>query len=100
MEKFTTPYSTFMARMQHPGWQQQLQQSVRLYLELGADPSLLQEYDELLQRTEAELLDFLLAGVPPTAAQRRQAQDLLDQAQHALLASAQQQGPRAPDTEM
>lgn len=71
--------------MQSATWQDQLRASVHLYLELGAQPSLAQEADALLQRTEAELLDYLLAGPPPTPPERQRARRLLDMAQYALL---------------
>ena len=88
------PTSLF-TRMQSPIWQAQLQASVRLYLELGTASSLAQEVDALLQRIEAELLDFLLAGRPSTSADRQQAHFLLDVAQHQLLDSELQgQGQR------
>lgn len=71
--------------MQSATWQDQLRASVHLYLELGAKPSLAQEADALLQRTEAELLDYLLAGPAPTLPERQRARQLLDMAQYALL---------------
>lgn len=71
--------------MQSTTWQDQLRASVHLYLELGARPSLAQEADALLQRTEAELLAYLLAGPPPTLPERQRARQLLDMAQYALL---------------
>lgn len=91
MTKLVTPRPNLLARMQSPTWQDQLRASVCLYLELGARPSLAQEADALLQRTEAELLDYLLAGFPPTAAERQRAQQLLDMAQYALLNSQLQE---------
>lgn len=95
MNKSATPRPNFLARMQSASWQEQLRASVHLYLELGARPSLAQEADLLLQRTEAELLDCLLAGPLPTPPERQRAQQLLDMAQYALL-DAQLQESRWP----
>lgn len=77
-------------RTQSPFWQDQLRACVRLYLRQGENPELEQELDNLLQRSEAELLDYLLAGAPPTAADRARAQHFLDTAQHELLRSPQE----------
>ena len=77
----------FLARTNNPSWQDQLRASVRLYLSLSANPSLEHELDNLLQRSEEELLDYLLAGEPPTLAERQQAQHFLDMAQCQLLSS-------------
>jgi hypothetical protein len=100
MEKIATTRSYLLARMQSATWQDQLRASVHLYLALGASPSLAQEMDELLQRTEEDLLDYLLAGDPPTAPERARAQHLLDLAQHALLDSELQQSQlRGTETE-
>jgi len=85
MDKLATSSAGLLARMQAASWQEQLRASVRLYLELGAKPSLAQEADILLQRTEAELLEYLLAGAPPTPPERQRARQLLDMAQYALL---------------
>ncbi|MDO7888056.1 hypothetical protein Q5H89_22000 [Hymenobacter sp. CA2-7] len=94
MDKLATPRPSLLARMQTATWQDQLRASVRLYLELGARPSLAQEADALLQRTEAELLAYLLAGPPPTPPERQRAQQLLDMAQYALLDSQLQESLR------
>lgn len=94
MDKLATPRPNFLARMQTATWQDQLRASVCLYLELGARPSLAHEADALLQRTEAELLDYLLAGPPPTPPERQRAQQLLDMAQYALLDSQLQESLR------
>ena len=77
----------FLSRTADPTWQGQLRACVRLYLSLTADAALEQELDDLLQRSEAELLDYLLAGVPPTPAARQQARHFLDMAQCQLLSS-------------
>jgi hypothetical protein len=87
MQDFTTPPSGFLKRATSPAWQDQLRATVRLYLSFSADPSLEQELDELLQRNEQELLDYLLAGEPPTPASRERAKHFLDAAQHRLLGS-------------
>jgi hypothetical protein len=87
MQDFTTPSSGFLKRATSPAWQDQLRATVRLYLSFSADPSLEQELDALLQRNEQELLDYLLAGEPPTPASRERAQHFLDTAQHQLLGS-------------
>lgn len=110
MANFSFPLG-FLARTTNPSWQEQLRASVRLYLSLSADPSLEQELDNLLQRNEEELLDYLLAGEPPTLAERQQAQHFLDMAQCQLLSSPaevqlllaelaaeQNQTPEATDT--
>lgn len=94
MDKLATSRPNFLARMQSATWQNQLRACVHLYLELGARPSLAQEADALLQRTEAELLDYLLAGPPPTLPERQRAQHLLDMAQYALLDSQLQESLR------
>lgn len=88
MANSTLPSVGFVVRATHPTWQDQLRASVRLYLSLTADPSLEQELDDLLKRSEQELLDYLLAGEPPTAADRELAQHFLDMAQCQLLGSA------------
>lgn len=85
MDKLATSSAGLLTRMQAATWQEQLRASVRLYLELGAKPSLAQEADALLQRTEEELLEYLLAGAPPTPPERQRARHLLDMAQYALL---------------
>lgn len=87
MTDTSTLSTNLFTRMQSPIWQAQLQASVRLYLSLGTASSLAQEVDILLQRIEAELLDFLLAGRPTSSAERQQAHYLLDVAQHQLLDS-------------
>lgn len=87
MQDFTTPPSGFLKRATSPAWQDQLRATVRLYLSFSPDPCLEQELDELLQRTEQELLDYLLAGEPPTPASRERARHFLDTAQHQLLGS-------------
>ena len=87
MQDFTTPPSGFLKRATNSSWQEQLRATVRLYLSFSADPGLEQELDSLLQRNEQELLDYLLAGEPPTPASRERAQHFLDTAQHQLLNS-------------
>lgn len=77
----------FFTRATSTAWQDQLRASVRLYLSLSANPDIEAELEALLRRSEQELLDFLLAGTPPTPAERRRAQEFLDTAQHQLLAS-------------
>ncbi|RZK31676.1 MAG: hypothetical protein EOO63_03535 [Hymenobacter sp.] len=90
MEPDYLPSISLLTRLHNPGWQDQLRHSVRLYLALGAEaPTTLEaELESLLQRTEQQLLDYLLAGEPPTPAARQQAQVFLDMAQHELLSSA------------
>lgn len=78
---------SFFTRATSTAWQNQLRTSVRLYLCLNADPSVEAELEELLRRSEQELLDYLLAGEPPTLAERQRAQEFLDAAQHQLLGS-------------
>jgi hypothetical protein len=87
MEHDYHPPLILLARTASSSWQQQLRQSVRLYLALGANPLVEAELENILQRTEEELLSFLLQGEPPTAAARQQAQTFLDMAQNELLAS-------------
>jgi hypothetical protein len=87
MQDFTTPPSGFLKRATSLAWQDQLRATVRLYLSFSADPNLEQELDILLQRNEQELLDYLLAGEPPTPASRERAKHFLDAAQHQLLSS-------------
>lgn len=87
MEQEYYPSLSLLARTATLSWQQQLRQSVRLYLALGATPQMEVELESILQKTEEELLSFLLEGEPPTAAARQQAQTLLDMAQNELLAS-------------
>jgi len=87
MQDFTTPPSGFLKRATSSAWQDQLRATVRLYLSFSADPDLEQELDSLLQRNEQELLDYLLAGEPPTPASRERAKHFLDAAQHQLLNS-------------
>lgn len=87
MADLTRLPSGFLSRAIDPTWQDQLRACVRLYLSLTTDPTLGQELDDLLQRSEQELLDYLLAGEPPTPAARQQAQYFLDMAQHQLLSS-------------
>jgi len=98
MDKLATLPAGLLTRMQAATWQEQLRASVRLYLELGAKPSLAQEADMLLQRTEEELLEYLLAGAPPTPPERQRARQLLDMAQYALL-DAQLQESLLPSCE-
>jgi hypothetical protein len=83
---FTLP-TGFLSRTADPTWQGQLRACVRLYLSLTDDAALAQELDALLQRSEEELLDYLLAGEPPTPAARQQARHFLDMAQCQLLNS-------------
>ena len=87
MANSTSPTLSFLTRASSPAWQDQLRASVRLYLSLSADPTVEAELDALLQRSEQELLDYLLAGAPPTPADRQRAQHFLDMAQHQLLGS-------------
>jgi hypothetical protein len=68
-------------------WQQQLRQSVRLYLALGSQPVNQKELENLLQSTEQELVDYLLQGERPSAESVAQARHLVDLAQHRLLNS-------------
>ena len=77
----------FFTRATSPAWQDQLRTSVRLYLSLNANPAVEAELEALLRRSEQELLDYLLAGKPPTPAERQRAQEFLDTAQHQLLGS-------------
>lgn len=83
---FTFP-TGFLSRTTDPTWQGQLRACVRLYLSLTDDAALEQELDVLLQRSEEELLDYLLAGEVPTLAARQQARHFLDMAQCQLLSS-------------
>ena len=83
---FTFPIG-FLSRTADPTWQGQLRACVRLYLSLTDDAALEQELDVLLQRSEEELLDYLLAGEVPTLAARQQARHFLDMAQCQLLSS-------------
>lgn len=80
---------SLLTRLHSPSWQDQLRRSVRLYLALGAEvpATAAADLEGLLQSTEQKLLDYLLAGEPPTPAARRQAQVFLDMAQHDLFAS-------------
>ena len=87
MQEFTTTSSGFLKRASSPAWQDQLRATVRLYLSFSPDPRVEQELDELLQRSEQELLDYLLAEEPPTPANRERARRFLDTAQHQLLGS-------------
>jgi hypothetical protein len=87
MATTSLPLTGFLFRTADPTWQSQLRACVRLYLSLTVDAALEQELDDLLQRSEAELLDYLLAGEPPTPAARQQAQYFLDTAQCQLLSS-------------
>jgi len=68
-------------------WQDQLRQSVRLYLALGSQPVNADELESLLQSTEQELVDYLLQGERPSAESVAQARHLVDLAQHRLLNS-------------
>lgn len=68
-------------------WQNQLRQSVRLYLAMGSQPANLGELDFLLQSTEQELVSYLLQGERPSAESVAQARHLVDLAQHRLLNS-------------
>ncbi|MBO2030881.1 hypothetical protein J4D99_05715 [Siccationidurans ginsengisoli] len=77
----------FLSRATDPTWQDQLRASVRLYLSLNPASTLGQELDDLLKRSEQELLDYLLGGEPPTPAARQRARDFLDMAQCQLLSS-------------
>lgn len=77
----------FLSRIANPTWQGQLRACVRLYLSLTDDASREQELDDLLQRSEQELLDYLLVGALPTLAAQQQARHFLDMAQCQLLSS-------------
>ena len=89
MTNFSKPPLVFLTRATSTAWQDQLRVSVRLYLSLNANPALdmENELESLLRRSEQELLDYLLAGTPPTPAERQRAQEFLDRAQHQLLSS-------------
>jgi hypothetical protein len=87
MANFYKPPLVFLARATSTAWQDQLRTSVRLYLSLSGNPAIEAELEALLRRNEQELLDYLLAGDPPTPAERRRAQEFLDSAQHQLLGS-------------
>lgn len=89
MTNFSKPPLVFLTRATSSAWQDQLRVSVRLYLSLNANPALdmEDELESLLRRNEQELLDYLLAGTPPTPAERQRAQEFLDRAQHQLLSS-------------
>jgi hypothetical protein len=87
MQDFTTHSSGFSKRASTPGWQDQLRATVRLYLSFGPNSQVEQELDELLQRSEQELLDYLMAEEPPTPENRERARRFLDAAQHQLLGS-------------
>lgn len=90
MELDYFPSLGLLTRLHSPSWQDQLRHSVRLYLALGAEvpATAAGDLEGLLQSTEQQLLDYLLADVPPTPAARRQAQVFLDMAQHDLFSSA------------
>ncbi|QKG52714.1 hypothetical protein [Hymenobacter sp. BRD67] len=84
------PYNTtsvFVTHTYSASWQEQLRRSVRLYLALGGPAVNEQELLTHLQRTEQELLDYLLQGAIPTPEERERAQAILDMAQSALLRS-------------
>jgi hypothetical protein len=89
MANFSKPAGGFFTRATSPAWQDQLRASVRLYLRLNTSPAIAieAELEALLRRSEQELLDYLLAGEPPTPAERQRAQEFLDMAQHQLLGS-------------
>ncbi|MDO7888266.1 hypothetical protein [Hymenobacter cheonanensis] len=87
MTNFSKPPLGFLARATSTAWQDQLRTSVRLYLSLNANPAIEAELEILLRRSEEELLDYLLAGEPPTPDERQRAQEFLDRAQHQLLSS-------------
>lgn len=88
MANFTKSPSGFLSRATDPNWQDQLRTCVRLYLSINTGSTIEQELDDLLQRSEQELLDYLLADEPPTPAARQRAQDFLDMAQYQILSSA------------
>lgn len=90
MEKDYHPSLSLLARTASSSWQQQLRHSVRLYLALGANPLVETELETILQKTEEELVSFLLAGEPPTDDARRHAQTFLDMAQNELLSSEEE----------
>ena len=79
--------SVVFTRASSSSWQSQVRRSVRLYLAFGDQSVDAQELETHLQRTEEELLQYLLAGEPPTPDARKQAQTVLDMAQNALLGS-------------
>lgn len=87
MQDFTSSPSGFSRRASNSAWQDQLRATVRLYLSFSPDPNLEREMDDLLQRSEQELLDYLLAEEPPTPERREHARRFLDAAQHQLLSS-------------
>lgn len=87
MQDFTTHSSGFAKRASTSAWQDQLRATVRLYLSFSPNPQVERELDELLQRSEQELLDYLMAEEPPTPANRERARRFLDAAQHQLLGS-------------
>ncbi len=87
MQDFTSLPAGFSKRAACAAWQDQLRATVRLYLSFSPDPDLERETDELLQRSEQELLDYLLAEEPPTPERREHARRFLDAAQHQLLSS-------------
>ncbi|MGI4870661.1 MAG: hypothetical protein ACRYFX_05715 [Janthinobacterium lividum] len=83
-----TPACTPLSRSTDPDWRSLLRESVRLHLHLGEQPpELAQELATHLQRTEQELLDYLLAGDPAPAHTQQQALALVEQAQLELLGS-------------
>lgn len=87
MTNSSKPPLGFLARATSTAWQDQLRMSVRLYLSLNANPAIAAELEDLLRRSEEELLDYLLAGEPPTPDERQRAQEFLDRAQHQLMGS-------------
>jgi hypothetical protein len=90
--------ATFFTRATSPSWQDKLRASVRLYLALGAHPAAAQELEALLQHTEQDLLDYLLAGPLPSSYARERAQQFLDTAQREVLDSPfEVQALLAPD---
>ncbi len=79
--------STFISLSRDIAWQSQLRRSVSLYLALGSQPINTHELETLLQRTEEELVQYLLQGERPTATAIKHAQLALDVAQNNLLQS-------------
>lgn len=87
MANHSNPPAGFLSRATDPSWQNQLRACVQLYLSSAANAKLERELDALLQRSEQELLDYLLAGGPPSPTERQRAEHFLDRAQCELLSS-------------
>ena len=83
-----TSACTPLSRTAEPDWRSLLRENVRLHLHISEQPEgLAQELATHLQRTEQELLDYLLAGDPAPAQTQQQALALVEQAQFELLGS-------------